>query len=523
MQVHLRLEDPGGGLIAEASSSGPRAGVAIDPQQILFTGAPARVEVTSLAGTGGYELQFLQDAAIEHEMVSGAPNDTPGTAQDISNSNLGPGAQLPGPGDRLAVYGAAGPEGDYFRVPRSNFMSLVLRTLGNGDVRFEVRDASDNLLALSGDGADDADAIMQQLRTSGPGDLLVRVVGDAGVPYLLAASRIVQLGLEPDEVSGSIQEFSGFAFGLLGSLAGGASAAGGTIRVGVLTDKEPQVIDQLNDSTVFDFEAEEFFSEDLADPSALDAFDVIILGSDVGFDIDLEAVEPLVTWVESGRGLVSVGGTLGSLQFLLDEKDKFFLEAADLWDSIIPVSFANVFGLGANHTIQVQDNSHPVTAGLASLPFDGFYEAADDGADPDARVLSTSIFGHPIVAVSEPGFGRSAFLALPYHQVDPLTDLTVGPYDQLLEQAVAWAALGGGGQGSSDTYRRLALANDAVTVRVRTVRGDLAPRISLLASDGTTLAAAGGDGGRDVQLTHTFTDPFNDFLIQVAAGSGSGE
>jgi len=246
--------------------------------------------------------------------------------------------------------------------------------------------------------------------------------------------------------------------------------AAGPIRVAV--EQGPgtgasavELAGQLNDDTFFDFTATIVTASQIDTLAELQNYDVVVFGDSGSSNPDwsVAMATALRDWAQNnGGGVVSTGwadfaiGSNGTLDPILDD--------------IMPIDaypngnneFCDPPGLG----IQILTNSHPVTAGLSdfALPTSGDVEISPFAPDAtNGQVLGTATAtggctDSPTntVVVGELGSGHLVYLGPVYLGSVGLYnngDLRTGSPDRLLEQAVAWAALGspdGDGDGVSD-------------------------------------------------------------------------
>ena len=105
IQGQITLFDPGGVSLGTIAAIAP--GDALLLQNLPGTGTTSgtyQLDATSVAGTGNYTVEFILNASVEQESITGQPNDTIATAQNIDDSAI---ALLNG-ADRLAVLGETG-------------------------------------------------------------------------------------------------------------------------------------------------------------------------------------------------------------------------------------------------------------------------------------------------------------------------------------------------------------------------------------------------------------------------------
>ena len=190
------------------------------------------------------------------------------------------------------------------------------------------------------------------------------------------------------------------------------------------------VVAQLNDDTHFDFDAVAVAGNQIDTVGELDAYDAVVIG-DLTLESELSAFAPaLRAWVEAGGGVVGTGGLIYSAGTGSGPP------VADI-DAIIPVNTSALYRTHGGPTVTVGNTTHPVTLGVPSFAAGDFLESSPGGADPGGTLLATAN-NEAAVVVGAPALGRSVWLGL-FYMSSASGALRVGPADQLLEQAVAWA------------------------------------------------------------------------------------
>jgi len=211
---------------------------------------------------------------------------------------------------------------------------------------------------------------------------------------------------------------------------------------------------QLNDDTFSDFQATLVNTFDIDTAIELSAYDVVILGGSGFNDADYTTtmISELRTWVIAGGGLVGTG-------WIDHETNSSDPWASDL-DFLLPGQniLASSQNTGPSGTINILDNTHPVTFGLSNFtPGASFIEVNPLAPESNDTVLA-NIVGRPndiAIAVKSVGSGRSLYLGSIYMASSTQYStgtLRTGVPDQLLEQGVAWAADGIGIIPEPSTY-----------------------------------------------------------------------
>ncbi len=235
------------------------------------------------------------------------------------------------------------------------------------------------------------------------------------------------------------------------------AAAAGAIRVAVeqgpsSSGSATQLAAQLNDDTFFDFTATVVDASQIDTLAELLNYDVVVFGDSGSDDNDwtVAMATALLDWAQNHRGgVVSVGWA--------DFATGSDAARDPILDDVMPIDAypdtQNIFCGGPGVTIQILSSAHPVTAGLSdfTLPTSGDVEISPLGPDASNGLLLGTASGScqnataNSIVVGEVGTGRLVYLGPVYlgnASVYSNGDLRTGSADRLLEQAVAWAALG---------------------------------------------------------------------------------
>ncbi|HSG77116.1 MAG TPA: tandem-95 repeat protein [Burkholderiales bacterium] len=181
----------------------------------------------------------------------------------------------------------------------------------------------------------------------------------------------------------------------------------------------------------------------------LAGYDVVVIGDD-GFGADYTGsgiFEALYNFATAGGGVITTGMYAN---YLNEYTNPPFGGTPNLFaDLITPIQSGLSSAKLAPLTIEVVDQSHPITAGIANYTADAVlhdFGVALDGT-PTAKTLATWTSGigtvFQAIAVDEAvGTGRTAFLGNAYMASDALGSpaLRSGVADQILERTVTWAA-----------------------------------------------------------------------------------
>jgi subtilase family serine protease/methionine-rich copper-binding protein CopC len=372
-----------------------------------------------------------------------------------------------------------------------------------GGVAFELLNAAGVVLAASYGGDGGSVASLTGFVAPAAGEYYLRVVGDG--PYALTATRDALFNLERDGDRALTTQ------AVLGAL-GRSSVEGRTIRVAHLdmpaiggsSNDANRLINQLNDTTVFDFNAVRLTAGDITSAADLAAYDVIVTAGVEGMRNAGGISELLRAFVEGGGGLVLVGDAPWLLA-----ATPFDRAAADI-DAVSPIHLSSARATAPNN-IDILDIDHPITAGLNDFAPGYSTVGTQRGAvgKPGSIVLGRSGGVDTVVYRLIGEVGRSVYLGSVY-EADHSTSnpLRSGSPDQLLEQAVAGAAAGGD---HVDRYTIELTEGQTITLQTATPAGgigepvnDLDPALQLLDAAGNVVAGdSNGLDGRNAFLTYT--------------------
>ncbi len=181
---------------------------------------------------------------------------------------------------------------------------------------------------------------------------------------------------------------------------------------------------------------------DIDQVSELANYDVVVTG-DVGYNDNdfLTYQSALLQWVRQGGGFVGLGWIV------------YGIANQNAWqmDSCLAVQCGGHYRFLTSGTVNVLNNTHPVTAGVGTFNVYGHGEYAALGIWPDATMLGdySAASGQASIAVRNVGAGRSVYLGPIYfatfsgYQNEPYYDDPDAM--RLLKQALEWAAWGATG------------------------------------------------------------------------------
>lgn len=528
LQPVIELFGPDGTSLSLAMAGG----VGLDAVLQTIAATEAGTYTVSVSGAddtmGTYEIQLVLNAAVESESHDGPTNNDIASAQDLNDSfvpllkgadrgavlgrTVGTRAAEVEPNDTLAT--AQNADFHSFSLDAGETTTLALKAIGQGNVDLELWDSC-GLLATGTAAGTNLDEVAASYVAVTAGRYYARVSGSEGAAdYSLIVTRDAVFDTELNNDLASAQTLAGLDVAL-GHVGGEVWSQ---IDVGVLHTgyRSQYVVDQLNDSTDFAFNAVAVPNSAVDSVAELMAFDVIVLGADPFANISTAAASAIRAWNEAGNG-----GVLGTAWLYYNLNYSSSAARPDL-DAIVPLDM----GLPGNRTwsyvVNVSAN-HPVTAGLPNFSFPSG-ETSRAGADTGFTVLGTDTNGLPTVIVSEVGGGRGVWLSPAYSDYSEVRQ-PGSPGDRLLEQAVAW---GGSHAPDIDVYSFDAVVGEAIHLFTATpgdgpgqFANNLDPRIELYDPSGV-LVASGTPlvDGRNEEINYAAPDS-GVYRVRVVAENGT--
>lgn len=391
------------------------------------------------------------------------------------------------------------------------------------DMVLELYDADRNLVTIATPGSGQVNKVIQNFRAPAAGTYFLKVAGNIGGEYNLVAVSEAQFGpVEPGNTDLTLTPI------LLDDLKAGAQG-GGTINVAVLSSGQggyadqglQAIVNQLNDSAAYDFNATLVSSAAIDTLPEISAYGAVVLGGTL-YDnyAELNSVVPVLqAYVQQGGGLVATGWALADAGFGMDSTTR------SQFDAVVPVNTSTWNWSYYYHGVTVTPTgSSPIVQDVGSFyvgyesGYDSYveYPAASPQLDPGATLLAT-VGSTPVAAAMELGAGRSVYLGPSYAYSSSLgATLRTGNADRLLEQAVAWGAQ------PTNQYTVQALAGATLTVSLDLIGADanepantLVPVLELYDSAGVLL-----DSG-DFLVSHEVLADGR-FTIKVK-GAGAGD
>ncbi|MFT5682815.1 MAG: putative membrane protein [Myxococcota bacterium] len=211
---------------------------------------------------------------------------------------------------------------------------------------------------------------------------------------------------------------------------------------------------QLNDDTWYDFEATVVTVEDVDTLKEMEIYDAVVLGgSGSGApDWTKNFISVLDAYVRNGGGLVGTGW----FHYTVDNS-KF----ESTIDDLMPIDLASSNYQFCYNNLEVNFDkkvSHPITDGIKDFTTtSGYGEVSGQALDSKTGEVLATLSGdnctvtsyYSLLVTDTIDSGNVVFLGLMYLASTSYgpADLRSGDADQLLEQAVNWAALGGDADG----------------------------------------------------------------------------
>jgi hypothetical protein len=236
------------------------------------------------------------------------------------------------------------------------------------------------------------------------------------------------------------------------------------IKVAVIGDstggsETNEVIDQLNDSSVFNFNAVTLNQGAITGASSLTGYDAIVLGGSGSTTSGYSntALSAAFNFMSNGGGVVTAGWWHFAIQSLTGSADSF-AQAISPALTTGNYNFMNTGNVDFNNTV------HPITLGVSDFLFSGCCLEIPNGVDSGATSLAMSD-----QVIYQDTVGRSVYLGPVYMSNSGYSNdqLRSGDADKLFEQAVAWSANGSSVSVSSPTTLMLWSLGVCLLVAVR--------------------------------------------------------
>jgi len=308
----------------------------------------------------------------------------------------------------------------------------------------------------------------------------------------------------------------------------GGSGAMRVAVIGTASSSHDAAAAQLEDSTVFDFDADTLLVSDFTSAAqwadALAGYDVVVVGgSGVGEEFgDTQLFSALRGFVDAGGGVVTTGWFAFTLEQMIESVQ------ADA-DYISPLAVASYTYAELGTRITVLSPAHPITDGIAGYNVNtAFHEeatAVDGGATVLANGRSVSNNRDTAIAYDEVGEGLTVyvgglFLASADFATDPLRS---GVMDRIFEQAVSWAGGGASGGGNPLPESFTFAAADLLANDTDVDAGDILSIIAVseTSENGATLSIDAD--GNVVYVPGAVLGETDSFTYTVSDGNGGEE
>lgn len=225
------------------------------------------------------------------------------------------------------------------------------------------------------------------------------------------------------------------------------------------------VVAQLNDDSFADFTATLVTADDIDTPGELAAYDVVILGGSGSNNADwtVPMADAVAAWVQAGGGIILTGwGNFDMRTGVAQDETLATVIPTNNIDSVD--EFVNS---GETLTFVA---SHPVVNGIAdfALPNGCCTEVNRFALESGDTVLATA-GGDPAVVINTYGSGRGVYLGPVFMASESgystqFPALRQGELDQLMEQAVVWAARGQGRAAPNPTAQQVYIPTPVPTL-----------------------------------------------------------
>jgi hypothetical protein len=205
IQGQIELFAPGGASLGLATSAATGQAAILQTVAIGAAGS-YRLDATSLAGAGAYQLQVILNAATEEEDCLSVSNNDTAHAQFIDGSAVAVGVGA----DRLGLVGRVAGDADFFAfsLAAGQYASLSLAAADGGTLGLQLLDDTGTLLAIGSSAAfNDAQRITGFVA---PSDdvFYARVTGDPDTRYTLLVTRDIDFEQELNDTSAAAQDIS---------------------------------------------------------------------------------------------------------------------------------------------------------------------------------------------------------------------------------------------------------------------------------------------------------------------------
>ena len=217
----------------------------------------------------------------------------------------------------------------------------------------------------------------------------------------------------------------------------------GTMSVAVVgynTAGQIAAANQLNDDTHFDFTATLVTPDQVDTLAEVQQYDAVLIAGYYYQSYSTQMFQALGDYVDAGGGVVTTGWFTYTLNQVLSGSEQ---TAADY---ITPITTGGR-SVQFSPTITINDPSHAIANGITSYTVQSAYVDGSRAVDASAVMLGTFAgdVGGIVYDDTGVGPGRTVYLGETYTETSyQSTAMRTGVEDQIFEQAVAWAAGGGG-------------------------------------------------------------------------------
>ena len=509
-QTQVTLTDPNSTQLAQVTSDTNGDGVIIE-NIATTTGGTYQLNVADLSSAlGAYTIRVLINGVYNPSLVSGTPAPAPTDNLDSSFAALTGSSAL-----ATVVGNAVSTSNDTYQLTLTAGQTITAALAAqNADGSFndnqtlslQLRGPNGILLAVGGPVSGTASEAIEDFAVPSTGVYTLTVAGAGGYGLTIARNAAIALANDTSTVGPQDISVTHVAVGNV------QPAAGNPIRVAEIVATAGAPDGFATELTNDGIQATGVTQDQVSTLSALDQYDVVVLGTAGSITYTSAFSSALAAWVNQGHALIITG------LFYNYSEPAFYTPL----DAISPIHLLTQDNGGFLTTgdYSYTSTTSPITANLSAIQ--GVQSAVAIQPNPNATVLAT-LNGRATIASQIVGnFGRSVFLGLFYQG-----GLT-GTADQLLVQAIQWAAQAGP---TAVPYSFGAAAGDHLTINVSAptdIGGNanqLEPVITLLDSHGNVVATAGNTGNNTGNATINYTVPAGDggsYQVVISAATSNG-
>ncbi len=426
----------------------------------------------------------------------------------------------------VVEYDAPQLDDDVYRIhlgaDQAASVALAWSDGASGELLLELVSDDGTVLAIGAADASNAQQAIREFVAPDDADYFLRVSGAAEGMYNLVVTRGMSFSL-PSTATGVAAQDISLTGQVLGAVGGSGSVGGGglvaVVAAGAYDEGLQAIVNQLNDHNYANVSAVLVSASQVDTLAELMQYDAVVIGGSGNSSNQFSAfAQNLKPYVEAGGGLVVTGWGIYAAGGLSGQTDTDF-------EAIVPVNVNSGYAYYSGGTL-TPTGTHPIVQGVSDFytPIYIEFSAGTPKVDAGATILANAAGTTPVAAAKEVGNGRTVYLGPIYSGSSSYntSSLRTGEADQLMEQAVSWAA---GDRASMYLFR--ASAGQTLTLTVATPgdgpgepANDLVPTVELRDPNGTAVVFDEGSGSGT--WTHTASIS-GDYQVRVRAESGAGD